>query len=224
MIFKADVFFKALLELTRVLPLTLAVGVGAFVLGLLIGSVIGVLRTFKVPVLDDFLKFYTSFFRGTPLMIQLFIFFFGLPQLFPHLGTMSAFTASIIVMSINAGAYISETMRASLTAVDDLQQKAGLAVGLTRLQTLFYIELPQAVKVAIPPLGNTFIGVIQGTSLTFMLGLNDLMGMAKMRAASNYRFLEVYLATGILYWVITLIIGKLNNRIEMRFSKGLEHD
>ncbi|WP_417203365.1 ABC transporter permease subunit [Acetoanaerobium sticklandii] len=86
-------------------------------------------------------------------------------------------------MSINSAAYIAETTRAAILSVDKLQQDAGLSVGLTLWQTMLYVQLPQALRVAIPSFGNTFIGIIQGTALTFMLGLNDLMGLGKMKAA-----------------------------------------
>ena len=153
-------------------------------------------------------------------MIQLFLFFFGLPQLFPSLGNIGAFEASVLIMSINAAAYIAETTRAAILSVDKLQQDAGLSVGLTLWQTMLYVQLPQALRVAIPSFGNTFIGIIQGTALTFMLGLNDLMGLGKMKAAVNYKFFEIYLAVGLIYWAITLIIGQVNKYLEIQYSKG----
>lgn len=218
--FDPTVFIQSFSELLKALPITLSVGVLAMIFGLFIGIVIGILRTFKIPILDYVLRGYISFFRGTPLMIQLFLFFYGLPQILPSFGLLNAFQASILIMSINAGAYISETCRASIMSVDTLQRDAGFSIGLSPWQTMVYIQLPQALRVAIPSFGNTFIGVIQGTALTFMLGLNDLMGIAKMRAASNYRFLEVYLAVGIIYWMITIMINQVNRYLELYFSKG----
>lgn len=218
--FSFEIFSNSFLELLKALPITLSVGLLAMGFGLIIGVLVGIIRYFNVPFIDSFFKFYISFFRGTPLMIQLFLFFFGLPQLFPSLGRMNAFQASVIIMSINAGAYIAETSRASILSVDNLQKDAGFSIGLTKFQTMWHVQLPQALRVAIPSFGNTFIGIIQGTSLTFMLGLNDLMGLAKMRAASNYRFFEVYLAVGLIYFFITLLIGKLNFYLEKHYSKG----
>ena len=123
-------------------------------------------------------------------------------------------------MSINSAAYIAETTRGAILSVDKLQQDAGLSVGLTLWQTMLYVQLPQALRVAIPSFGNTFIGIIQGTALTFMLGLNDLMGLGKMKAAVNYKFFEIYLAVGLIYWAITLIIGQANKYLENHYSKG----
>ncbi len=153
-------------------------------------------------------------------MVQLFLFFFGLPQVFPIMGQLSAFQAAVLVMSINASAYIAETIRGAISAIDPLQTSAGLSMGFSFWQTMFYIVLPQAMRAAIPPLGNTFIGVIQGTSLTFMLGLQDIMGLSKMHAAATYRFFETYLAVGLLYWAIMVLIGQLNKWIEHRLSQG----
>ncbi len=218
--FHVEVFLKAFPELMRALPTTLSVGLLAMTIGLVLGSVVGILRYFKIPVLEPLLKGYVSFFRGTPLMIQLFIFFFGLPQVLPVAGTLNAFQASVLIMGINAGAYTAETIRAAIFSVDKIQHDAGLSIGFTGIQTMWYIQLPQAIRVAIPSLGNTFIGVIQGTALTFMLGLNDLMGLAKMRAATNYRFFEMYLAAGIIYWLVTLVLSQINQRFERHFSKG----
>lgn len=218
--FDFNILVKALVELLSALPITLSVGLLAMLIGLGFGIFIGIVRYFKLPGIDLILRGYVSFFRGTPLMIQLFLFFFGLPQLFPSLGNIGAFEASVLIMSMNSAAYIAETTRAAILSVDKLQQDAGLSVGLTLWQTMLYVQLPQALRVAIPSFGNTFIGIIQGTALTFMLGLNDLMGLGKMKAAVNYKFFEIYLAVGLIYWAITLIIGQANKYLENHYSKG----
>ena len=219
-LFQFDVFIKTFPKLLPALPTTLGVGVLAMAMGLLIGTVIAIERHHPIPVLDSILATYISFFRGTPLMIQLFIFFFGMPQVWPGLGAIDAFKAAVIVMSINASAYSAESVRAAIGAIDPLQEQAGMSVGLSRFETMFLVLLPQAFRVAIPPLGNTFIGIIQGTSLTFMLGLRDIMGQSKMMAAANYRFLETYIAVGILYWAVTLVITSLNRYLERRLTIG----
>lgn len=216
--FDIGVLIRSFSELFRALPVTLTVGVLAMTIGFGLGTFVSVYRFMNHGFLNVFFTGYVSFFRGTPLMIQLFLFFFGLPQILPAFGKLNAFQASVLIMGINAGAYVAESIRAALHSIDRLQNDAGLSVGLSPYQTMRYIILPQALRVALPTLGNTFIGVIQGTALTFMLGLNDLMGLAKMRAASNYRFFEVYLAVGIMYWLITFGISKLNSKLESRMK------
>ncbi|MCA0386495.1 MAG: amino acid ABC transporter permease [Firmicutes bacterium] len=216
--FDLGILISSFFELAKALPLTLSVGILAMLIGLILGTSISVYRYLYNGPLNKMLAGYISFFRGTPLMIQLFLFFFGLPQIMPLFGRMNAFQASVLIMGINASAYVAESIRAALSSIDSLQHDAGLSIGLNRYQSMWYILLPQAMRVALPTLGNTFIGVIQGTSLTFMLGLNDLMGLAKMRAASNYRFFEVYLAVGLMYWLITILLSKLNDRMAQKLK------
>lgn len=219
-IFRFDIFIQTFPKLLGALPTTLAVGVLAMAMGLVLGTMIALLRYHPIPVVDQILSTYVSFFRGTPLMIQLFIFFFGLPQLWPNLGQINAFQAAVIVMSINASAYAAETVRAAMGSVDPIQYQAGMAVGFSPSQTMLLILLPQAFRVAIPSLGNTFIGVIQGTSLTFMLGLREMMGQSKMMAAANYRFFETYIAVGLVYWALTLILTQVNVYLENQLTIG----
>jgi putative amino-acid transport system permease protein len=218
--FDTQYFISVIPEILTALPTTLIVGGSAMAIGLGVGTIIALLRKLEFKILNVLLDAYVSFFRGTPLMVQLFIFFFGLPQMFVKLGELSAFQASIIVMSINASAYISEVIRAAIDAVDSGQLEAALSVGMTPVKAMERIVLPQAFKVAVPALGNTFISLIQGTAITFMIGLHDIMGLSKMKAAASYRFLETFLAVGILYWLITLILTQLSTRLEWSLSRG----
>ena len=153
-------------------------------------------------------------------MVQLFIFFFGLPQVMPILSEVNALSAAVIVLSINASAYISEVVKGAIGAVDKGQYEAALSVGMSKLQAMERIILPQAFKIAVLPLGNTFISLVQGTAITFMIGLKDIMGIAKVSAASSYRFLEAYLAVGIIYWLLILIATKAINSLSYKLSKG----
>ncbi len=215
-------FFLAFRHLVSALPITIGVGVLAMGLGLFVGTLTSLVIRWGPKSVGRLLSGYVSFFRGTPLMVQLFLFFFGLPQLLPFLGHIGAFPAAVLVMGLNAGAYVSETARSAIGSIDTLQWQAADASGFSRLQTLRYIIFPQALRVALPPLGNTFINVIQGTALTFMLGLPDLMGVAKMRAAVDYRFFENYLAVGLVYWVITRLVGLSSRKLELAASRGWE--
>jgi len=218
--FDIKYFIDVLPAIIKALPITISVGLISMILGLVIGTGITLLRRIENTVLTGFIELYVSFFRGTPLMVQLFIFFFGMPQVFPQLAVLNAYQASVIVLSINASAYISEVIRSAISAVDKGQLEAALSVGMSDLKAMERIVLPQALKVAIPPLGNTFISLIQGTAITFMLGLQDIMGLSKMKAAASYRFLETFLAVGIIYWVLTLVVTRMNKHLEWKFSKG----
>jgi len=218
--FDLNYFVSIIPVIMKALPVTLSVGLSAMLLGFVTGTGITLLRKLENSALNALIELYVSFFRGTPLMVQLFIFFFGLPQVLPQLAALNAFQASIIVLTINASAYISEVIRAAIDSVDKGQMEAALSVGMSKTKAMERIVLPQALKVAIPPLGNTFISLIQGTAITFMLGLQDIMGLSKMKAAASYRFLESFLAVGLIYWALTLIITKLNKHLEWKLSKG----
>lgn len=218
--FDLNYFIGVFPIIIKALPITISISLFAMMFGLVIGTGITFLRRTRFGIVNRVFDIYVSFFRGTPLMVQLFIFFFGLPQIIPVLSRTTAYYAAIVVLSINASAYISEVVKATIDAVDKGQMEAALSVGMTKFQAMERIILPQAFKIAVLPLGNTFISLIQGTAITFMIGLKDIMGVAKVNAAASYRFLEAYLAVGIIYWIITLIVTRVNSAIEVKLSKG----
>lgn len=207
--FKIDYFISIFPRLIKALGITLSIAVIAMAFGIILGTLITFMRKSRYSYVKKIFDTYVSFFRGTPLMVQMFLFFFGMPQIIPSFAKVPAYGAAIIVMTINSSAYISEVVRSSLLSVDKGQSEAALAMGMSRFRTMERIVLPQAFKIAIAPLGNTFISMIQGTAIVFMIGLRDLMGISKMSAAASYRFFETYLAVGIIYWIITLIVTKL---------------
>lgn len=213
-------FFQRIGVVGKYLPITLSISITAMIFGLIIGTTVALLKRKNIKLLNIFLNMYISFFRGTPLIVQLFIFFFGLPQVFPSMASLTAYPASIIVLSINAGAYMSEVVRSAINSVDKGQMEAALSVGMNKSQAMIRIILPQAARIAIPPLGNTFISITQGTAITFVLGVKEMMAVAKMGSAASYRFLENFLAVGIIYWIITMIFTYLVSRLEEKLSKG----
>lgn len=216
--------FKYMIEvmpiIIKALPITLGISILSMVIGLIIGTSITLVRRSHIKPLSRLFDLYVSFFRGTPLLVQLFIFFFGLPQIFPFLSSINAFQAAIIVLSINASAYISEVVKGCIEAVDKGQYEAALSIGMTKFQMMERIILPQAFKIAVLPLGNTFISMVQGTAITFTIGLKDIMGIAKVSAAASFRFLEAFLAVGIVYWILTLLITKGIDILSHKLSKG----
>lgn len=218
--FDFSYLIKVLPVIIKALPVTLLISIISMFNGMVLGTLITFLRRSSSRVMVALFDLYVSFFRGTPLMVQLFIFFFGLPQVLPGLSKINAFTAAIIVLSINASAYISEVVKGTLEAVDPGQYEAAMSLGMTSLQRMERIILPQAFKIAVRPLGNTFISMIQGTAIIFMIGLKDILGIAKVNAAASYRFLEAYLAVGIVYWLLTLVATYLIERLSWKLSKG----
>lgn len=186
---------------------------------LILSLIIAVIRYFKIPVLTQFFSLFVTVFRATPLVIELFMIYFALPCLIPPLQTMTAFQATVISLTLNTSAFMAESFRAALDSVDKGQLEACYSMGMTKSQAMRRAILPQAFVVAVPSIGNHFIGIIKGTALGFTVGLADMMGQAKMEAALNLRFFEAYLCVTIVYLVIVLVVEQVLRIIERRVSQ-----
>lgn len=219
-VFSLEYFISIFPKLIKYLHVTLSLAIISMIIGLAIGTVVALIRTYKLKGLYHLSGIYISFFRGTPLLVQLFIFYYGLPQVFPGLGAMNAYTAAFLTLSMNAGAYMAETIRSSINSVDKGQMEACLSVGMNYWQSMRRIILPQAARIAIPPLGNTFISLMKETSLAFVLGVSEMLAMAKMGSAASYRFFENYLAVGIIYWIVTIIFSYFIDKLEEHINKA----
>ncbi|RWR10094.1 amino acid ABC transporter permease [Siminovitchia fortis] len=202
-------------EVLKGVPATLAIAVVAMIFGLIFGILISLCRIYKIPVLNRFFIVYISFIRGTPLLVQLYVFFYGVPVLLDFLneqiGTnfdaaqISPLIYAFIAYTLNTSAYQAEIFRSSINAVSAGQMEAAQSVGMTTAQGLRRIILPQAFVVALPNLGNTFIGLIKATSLAFAVKVVEIMAIAKIIANDGYRFLEMYLVASLIYWVISWV-------------------
>lgn len=195
----------------------------AFVLGLLIALTVALVRI--VPrkslwhkVLYMIARIYVSAIRGTPMLVQLFIIFYGLPSVGIKL---DPFPTAIIAFSLNVGAYASETVRAAILSISKGQWEAGTSVGLSYAQTFRYVILPQAFRVSIPPLSNTFISLVKETSLASLVLVTELFKEAQIVAARTYEFMLVYIEAAIIYWVICLLLGLAQERLERRFDRHI---
>lgn len=183
-------------------PLTLAMAGLAMGLALIIASLLAVERVVRVPVLDRLVAIFISFFRGTPLLVQLFLFYYGLPQIVSVLAQINGVTAAIMGLTLHFSAYMAESIRAAIVAVDRSQWEASQAVGMTQSQMMRRIILPQAARIAAPTLVNYFIDMIKGTSLAFTLGVTEMMGATQKEAAGSFLYFEAFLVVAILYWII----------------------
>lgn len=195
----------------------------AFVLGLLIALTVALVRI--VPrkslwhkVLYMIARIYVSAIRGTPMLVQLFIIFYGLPSVGIKL---DPFPTAIIAFSLNVGAYASETVRAAILSISKGQWEAGTSVGLSYAQTFRYVILPQAFRVSIPPLSNTFISLVKETSLASLVLVTELFKEAQIVAARTYEFMLVYIEAAIIYWVICLLLSLAQERLERRFDRHI---
>jgi putative S-methylcysteine transport system permease protein len=206
--------------LLRYLPLTLGMAVAAMVMALVLAVVLAMVRVLRVPLLDQLVQGFVSFFRGTPLLVQLFLFYYGLPQIVPAFTAINGIQAAIAGLTLHFAAYMAESIRAAIIGVDRSQWEASQAVGMTQLQAMRRIILPQAARVAAPTLLNYFIDMIKSTSLAFTLGVTEMMGAAQKEAAGSFRYFEAFLLVAIFYWVVVEILSILQRRLELRMNRA----
>ncbi len=201
-------------------PLTLFMAVAGMVFALILASLLAVERVAKVPVLDWFVIIFISFFRGTPLLVQLFLFYFGLPQVLSFLAEINGVTAAIMGLTLHFSAYMAESIRAAIMGVDRSQWEAAQSIGMTQSQMMGRIILPQAARIAAPTLVNYFIDMIKGTSLAFTLGVTEMMGAAQKEAAGSFLYFEAYLVVAMIYWIIVEALSQAQKRLETYLNKA----
>lgn len=213
------------------LPITLGIAIGSLIFALIIGVGTALLRIYKVPVLHWLVIFYVSAVRGTPLLVQLYLVFYGIPKVIYYfqanydlfvsldINVIPPEVYALLAFSINLGAYLSETFRSAIESVDKGQFEAAKAVGLSSTQMMLKVIFPQALSVAIPNLGNMFIATLKDTSLVFIIGVVDIMGQAKILGSRGLAFFEVYIATAIIYWIVCIVFERVLVLIEKRSRK-----
>ena len=204
------------------LQITLYVSAAAFVLSTVLGAVLAVIQHFKVKGLAWLVRLYISYFRGTPLLIQLFLFYYGLPMVFAVMKQCPKVLALIICLALNSAAYISEAIRGAIDSVDQGQYEASLAFGMTRYQMMTRIVLPQAAVAAIPPITNSCMDIIKMSSLGMTIGIQDIMGEAQLTAATYYKTFETYIIAAAFYWVLAIVLGKIQKKIEKKVSAAYQ--
>ncbi len=202
------------------LPLTLQLAGIGMVLALILACLFAVVRVLRIPVLNQLTIVFISFFRGTPLLVQLFLFYYGLPQLVSALTVIDGVTATIMGLTMHFSAYMAESIRAAIVGVDRSQTEAALSIGMTNGQMMRRIVLPQATRVALPTLMNYFIDMIKATSLAFTLGVTELMGATQKEAAGSFLYFEAFIVAAIMYWIVVELLSKLQNYLEIRLNKA----
>lgn len=220
--FEIERLGRVLLAMMNAFPETLNLSVLILVFSMAIAVVFALCEYFHVRGIQTLIKVYTSFFRGTPLVAQLFFFYFGLPAIIPQFTAVTGFTSAMITMSLNNSAYMKEAIRGALLSVEKGQIEAGLSVGYTNKQVVRYIILPQATRIAIPALANSFVDIIKGTSMAFTVGVIEITAAARMEAASSLHFFESYCALILFYWVVVLILETTLRVLEKRLNQRFE--
>ncbi|VVE68728.1 ABC transporter permease [Pandoraea captiosa] len=195
--------------------LTIKFALMSMVFGLAIGIVVAVMGIGKVRVLRAIARAYVSIMRGTPLLVQIFVVYYGLPGIGISLEPTPA---GVLTLSLNVGAYLSESMRGALEGMPRGQWLAAYSLGLSYWQTLRYIIAPQALRIAVPSLGNSLISLIKDTSLVSVITVTELLRSAQEVIASTYQPLPLYLACAAIYWVLSTGLSALQRRIEKRLA------
>ncbi len=202
----------ALAALTATIPMAII----SFAIGLVIALVIALMRLSSVPVVAQIARLYISVIRGTPLLVQLYLIFFGLPALGL---TFNSFTAAIIAFSLNVGGYAAEVIRSAILSVPKGQWEAATTIGMGYATTLRRIILPQAARTAVPPLSNTLISLVKDTSLASVVLVTELLRVAQIAAAPTFQFFALYGLAALYYWVICLVLSFVQSRLETKLER-----
>jgi len=225
--------FEAFKEISKVLPLTLFMTITPVLLGIIIGVIVAFVRLQKTKFFTPLLNFYVSFFRGTPIIMHIMLVYFGVPIIVDFLAKalkLNVQSSSIpilffilLALTLSAGAYASEIIRSGILSVPKGQLEAAYAVGLTFSQAMRRYILPQAFSKSIPNFTNVFIGFLHATSLAFFLSVKELTGVANIVASKNLKFLEAFIAVGLIYWGVSAVVEWLAHRLERKvtaYNKG----
>lgn len=196
---------------TGTIPLTIL----SFIFGIILALLTAMARLSSIRVLRGIAAVYVSVIRGTPLLVQLFIIFYAMPSLGI---TINPFPSAVIAFSLNVGGYASEIIRAAILAVPTGQWEAAKTVNLNYVQTMRLVILPQAFRVAVPGLSNTFISLVKDTSLASTILVTELLRKAQEIAAPTFQFLQLYTTAALIYWVVCQILSFGQTRLEKRLS------
>ena len=218
MTYSVEIVAKYFPFLVKGIEVTLVFTVIAFIVGLGLGLLTALGRVGRSPALRYPCIWYTNFIRGTPLLAQVYLIHFGLPQVLHYRpnGVVDALAA----LSLNAGAYIAEIWRGAIESIDRGQMEAARSLGMTYAQAMREVVLPQAFRRAIPPLGNEFIALLKESALVSVIGLEDLMMRANMMAGRSFRPFEAYFTVALIYLALTLGFARVVNHLEGRMKSG----
>lgn len=201
--------------LTQGVFVTIPLTIISFIFAMIIALITALVQVANIKVLKQVARFYVWIIRGTPLLVQLFIVFFGLPSL----GIIvDAFPSAVFVFSINTGAYASETIRAAIESIPEGQMEAGYCVGMTYMQIMRRIILPQALRTAFPPLSNSLISLVKDTSLAASITITEMFMVAQRVAARTYETFALYCEVALIYLIFCTVLTKLQTICEKKLK------
>ena len=199
------------------LKVTLPLAIIAFILSTVLAVLVAMVQFAEVPVLKQICRFYIWVIRGTPLLVQLYVIFFGLPSIGIRL---AAFPSAIIVFSLSVGAYCSETIRAAIESIPKGQLEACYCVGMTFWQAMVRVVIPQAMRAAFPPLSNSLIGLVKDTSLAYSVAVVEILATAQRIAARTYDYFWLYCEAGFIYLIFSTALTWLQRRVEKHLARS----
>ena len=223
-LFSLRAVFEAIPGILQNLPITLLLTAGGAVFGILLAMVFAVVMINRVKVLYPIQAFFVSFLRGTPLLVQLMLTYFGIPLLLKainqqygtsfNINDIPASVFAIVAFAFNEAAYASETIRAAILSVDPGEIEAARSLGMANKQVYMRVIIPNAAVVATPSLINSLIGLTKGTSLAFSAGIIEMFAQAKIIGGRDYRYFERYISVAIIYWIVSIVIENIGRYIE----------
>ncbi|MGB7247761.1 MAG: amino acid ABC transporter permease [Phormidesmis sp.] len=201
--------------------ITLQLTAVAVILGSIGGIALGVARLSKIWLIRLAARVYIDFFRGTPLLVQLFMIYFGVPPLVRSIGidfTFNQWSAAVVGLSLNSAAYLAEIVRAGIQSIEAGQKEASESLGLGQAQTMRYVVFPQALRRMIPPLGNEFITLLKDTSLVAIIGYQELFRQGQLIVARNFRAFEIWFTVALIYLILNVIASQAFSLLERRMN------
>ncbi|MDR0838995.1 MAG: amino acid ABC transporter permease [Oscillospiraceae bacterium] len=220
-----SLIFTSIPKLLSRIHITFLIVIVATVCGIIIGLVMALFRVYKVPVLRQIAVVYASFIRGTPIIVQLFLIYYGLPVFFNwifgvDIGRLNKMYFILVTYSLSMGAFFSEIMRSTIEGVGTGQSEAAYSIGMTKLQTFRRIVLPQAALAAVPSLSTSFVSLLQNTSLGYTIGIIDVIGRARTIINISKHTIEPYTAAAIIFVFLSIVFQYVFSFLEKRLSKG----
>lgn len=209
---------RILPKMLAYLKTTLLLASVSMIIGLVIAIMLSILLNKNNKILNRVIGLYISFFRGTPIIAQLFLVYLGFVQVVPALKSMTNIQAAIIVFSLASSAFMTETIRGAIASVDKGQMEASLSVGMSYGTAMRRIVFPQAIRMAIPSLSNTFINLVKDSSVAFTIGVTEMIAAAQMEATSSWKYLEAFVDIIIVYWILVSILTYLQKILERRLD------
>lgn len=215
-----SIITKYMPYLYRATIVTIQVTAVSLILGILISIPLSLMKLSRFKILQSIASFYTSVFRGVPLLVQVFMVYFGLPQIFPIFKTLTNFQLGCITFAFNSSAYISESLRGGIQAVDVGQREAAMALGVSYRDTIKDIIFPQAIKSVLPSLVNEFIGLLKNTTLISTIGVVELLRAGQMIVSDTYIAFEPYAVISVYYYIMVMVLTLFGSWIERRVNRS----